>query len=67
VIHIVAETLEDLTPLLLTLSEANHAMDESTEAAMARADEVKRPGVDPKVLEMTKIRHRRSYPSRDFH
>ncbi|MEJ2121964.1 MAG: error-prone DNA polymerase, partial [Alphaproteobacteria bacterium] len=53
VIHIVAETLEDMTPFLLTLSESDHAMDASTEAAMARADEVKRPGVDPKVLEMT--------------
>ena len=71
VIHIVAEKLEDMTPSLLTLAThppgADHAMDESAEAAMARADEVKRPGVDPRVLELTKIRHRRNYPSRDFH
>jgi len=67
VIHIVADKLEDLTPLLLTLAESDRAMDESVEAAMARADEIKRPGGDPKVLELTKIRHRRSYPSRDFH
>jgi len=67
VIHIVADKLEDMTPSLLTLSETDNAMDESAEAAMARADEVKRPGVDPKVLELTKIRHRRNYPSRDFH
>jgi error-prone DNA polymerase len=67
VIHIVAETLEDMTPLLATLADADHAMDESVEAAMARADGVKRPGVDPKALAQSKIRHRRDYPSRDFH
>jgi error-prone DNA polymerase len=38
VIHVVAEALEDLTPLLARLSD-----EEIGEGALARADEVRRP------------------------
>jgi error-prone DNA polymerase len=42
VIHIVAETLKDLTPALSTLSDDHAGMD----GALARADEVRRPHGD---------------------
>jgi error-prone DNA polymerase len=41
VIHVVADKLEDLTPMLAALSE-----DAGDLSSLARADEVKRPGVD---------------------
>ena len=41
VIHVVANKLEDLTPMLAALSE-----DAGDLSALARADEVRRPGVD---------------------
>ncbi len=41
VIHVVADALEDLTPMLATLSE-----DAGDLSALARGDEVRRPGVD---------------------
>ncbi len=41
VIHVVADRLEDLTPLLAALSE-----DAGDLSALARGDEVRRPGVD---------------------
>ncbi len=41
VIHVVADSLEDLTPMLAALSE-----DAGDLSALARGDEVKRPGVD---------------------
>ena len=43
VIHVVADRLDDLTPLLSALSEDGGEVE-----ALARADEVRRPGVDPR-------------------
>ncbi len=51
VIHIVADHLEDLTHLLGALSETTQIGD----AAIANADEVRRPGEDPR--EITARRH----------
>jgi error-prone DNA polymerase len=67
VIHVVADHIEDLTPLLLTLSGRGGDVDRGVEAAMARADGVKRPEVGPREMSLARIRHRRSFPSRDFH
>jgi len=50
VIHIVADHLEDLTHLLGTLSEARDAITDFGDAAIANADEVRRPGEDPREI-----------------
>ncbi|GAA6154769.1 error-prone DNA polymerase [Pyruvatibacter sp. HU-CL02332] len=50
VIHIVADHLEDLTHLLGTLSEQRDAVSGFGDAAMANADEVRRPGEDPRQI-----------------
>ena len=50
VIHIVADHLEDLTHLLGTLSEYRDPMDDFGDAAIANADEVRRPGEDPREI-----------------
>jgi error-prone DNA polymerase len=52
VIHVVADRLEDLTPMLAALSE-----DAGDLSSLARADEVKRPGVDNR--ERVDMRHPR--------
>jgi len=44
VIHLIADRLHDLSPLLSRLSEPQR---QSFERAIARADEVRRPGADP--------------------
>lgn len=46
VIHVVAEHLEDMTPMLGTLAEGAELGD----AALANADEVRRPGEDPRAI-----------------
>ncbi len=46
VIHIIAEHLEDMTPILGELS----GMAEIGDAALANADEVRRPGEDPRAI-----------------
>jgi error-prone DNA polymerase len=46
VIHIVADALTDLTPTLAELSARHGEMD----AALARADEVRRPGADARAV-----------------
>ena len=76
VIHVVADTLWDMSPALGALSAGHEAMGE----ALAHADEVKRPGEEPRSKagfeSMMKIRRslrassaaRRMLPkSRDFH
>ncbi|MBY0423242.1 MAG: error-prone DNA polymerase, partial [Parvularculaceae bacterium] len=45
-IHVVARTLEDLTPHLSVLSEYHHEMD----SGLANADEVRRPAEDPRTI-----------------
>ncbi|MGD1933635.1 MAG: error-prone DNA polymerase [Candidatus Phaeomarinobacter sp.] len=50
VIHIVADHLEDMTHLLGTLSEAREAIADFGDAAIANADEVRRPGEDPREI-----------------
>jgi error-prone DNA polymerase len=63
VTHIVADRLENLSPLLDTLTPRDEPMPVET----ARADHVKHPdGRDSRDPENQR-RHRRLYPSRDFH
>jgi len=50
VIHIVADHLEDLTHLLGSLSDSPDVISDFGDAAIANADEVKRPGEDPRAI-----------------
>jgi error-prone DNA polymerase len=59
VIHVVAESLEDMTPLLAGISQAGRepaVMDQ----ALARADEVKRPGVEMRGHGAKRVRFART-------
>jgi error-prone DNA polymerase len=61
----VADRLADLSPLLQDLGRHDGAF----AGAMARADEVRRPGRDARVVEEQAIglpRRDPSYPSRNF-
>ena len=51
VIHIIADKLVDLTPLLSTLDDAPGTAGQA----------------DPRALLQAKLQHKRDYPSRDFH
>jgi error-prone DNA polymerase len=65
VIHVVAERLIDLSPLLQDLGRHDGAF----VGAMARADEVRRPGRDARAVEeraMGLPRRDPAYPSRNF-
>ncbi len=59
VIHIIANKLVDLTPLLSTLADYPQTR--------VRGKDVERAQADPRALLLAKLRHKRDYPSRDFH
>jgi len=64
VIHIVAEQMANLSPMLSNLGKIDGDENEIFEGSLARADEVKRPGQDPRHRE--EMRH--VMPSgRNFH
>ena len=67
VIHVVAHAIEDKTAWLAELTEDGTTM----KGALARADEVKRPGPDPALYQQSSTRHPRNVrvmpKSRDFH
>jgi error-prone DNA polymerase len=63
VTHVVAERLEDLSPLLATLTPR----DEPMPLEPARADHVKRPDRPDARDAENRRRPRLLYPSRDFH
>jgi hypothetical protein len=54
VIHVVADRLEDLTPMLARL-----AQDGADLESLARCDEVKRPGQDHREKGSRTVQHRR--------
>ncbi|NWG45439.1 MAG: error-prone DNA polymerase [Alphaproteobacteria bacterium] len=54
VTHIIAERLEDRTADLATLSQGAGALESALEAAMARADEVRRPNEDPREITLAR-------------
>jgi error-prone DNA polymerase len=65
VLHVVAERLTDLSPLLQDLGRHDGAFS----GAMARADEVRKPGRDARAVEEQALglpRRDPAYPSRDF-
>ena len=67
IIHVVATRIVDKTSWLSTLTEDGLTM----KGALARADEVKRPGPDPALYQQSSTRHPRNVrvlpKSRDFH
>jgi error-prone DNA polymerase len=67
VIHVVAQSIEDRTHWLAELSEDGTTM----KGTLARADEVKKPGLDPAQYQHSSTRHPRNIrvipKSRDFH
>jgi error-prone DNA polymerase len=63
VTHVIAERLVDLTPCIRTLADTD-----DMETPIARADEVKRPGTDPREKAARRAAFREPvFPSRDFH
>ena len=67
IIHVVANRIEDKTHWLSSLTEDGLTM----RTALARADEVKKPGPDPVLHQQSSTRHPRNVrvlpKSRDFH
>jgi len=59
VIHVIANKLVDLTFFLSTLSDEPGTADQTRNIERAQAD--------PRALLLAKLRHKRDYPSRDFH
>jgi error-prone DNA polymerase len=71
VIHVVANRIEDKTHWLAELTEDGLTMKGTLKGALARADEVRKPGPDPAQYQQSSTRHPRNVrvmpKSRDFH
>jgi len=68
VVHLVAERIEDRSHLLTELAQGDEGGPAGGfDGALARADEVRRPGRDPRDGPLSAGPPKADYPSRDFH